>query len=145
MRLVHHLGQTTNIQPAAIVAVNRIFIVVQGATGPLLRVITSVVTVAAARRLITIRPGPRPPVSPALKGRLVPLLAGLLGLAGADLEVASVNRGAQLGQRALGRLAVGKVDEAVARVARAHGVDGDVDVLEVVEAAACQDRLDVCR
>jgi hypothetical protein len=89
--------------------------------------------------------GTSPFISSLLEARAAVLIAPLPRLAGADLDLTASQRCLKRGESALSRWALGKVHEAVARVAAADGVNGHVDVLNVVKAISNEELLNVLR
>lgn len=133
MGLVNHLPQPAHIKPPPFVALHHITKVMQCPVGTLFDSLA--VESANGNPAIAGRPAPvAPPLEDGAVLAVPAAIALLLRLAGADLDGPPADGGAQGGKSTVSGRAVGEVDKAIARVARADGVDGDVDLLEVGEA-----------
>lgn len=119
----------------ALAAAAAIVVVAAGAGAAVVAVVVSV-AVAGRRGSGRLGTGLAAPAHAAGRG------ARLLGLAGADLERTAANRDVERFEGVVGRGLVGEVDEAVARVAAADGVDGDVNLFKVAKAALVEHLLD---
>lgn len=124
--LVLVLGQSSDIQSLSLRLIGHLVGASEASSGPLLP--------RLALELLAIVARGRPPVARALEGRPAVSIALLPRLAWTDLDLAATETGPEISQSSLSGGPLGKVHEAVARVASADGVDRDVDVLNVVEA-----------
>lgn len=132
--LVSHLGQAANIQALSLGLINHLLGAVEAATGPL--VVLVLLGILASWRT-------SPVTSSLLEARAAVLIALLPRLARADLDLTAAERGLERGESALSSCSLGKVHKAVARVAVADGVNGHVDVLNVVKAVGNEKLLNV--
>lgn len=134
--LVSHLGQSANIQSLSLGLISHLLRAVEATTGPLLAL--ELLGIFATRRA-------SPFAGSLLEARAAVLIALLPRLAWADLDLAAADRCLERGESALSSGSLGKVHKAVARVAVADGVNGHVDVLNVVKAIGNEKLLNVLR
>lgn len=122
--LVNHLAQPTNIEPPPLVVLYHIIKVIQCPVGTLLNPLA--IELASGNLAIARLGGP---IAPSLESKIVlavqAAIALLLGFAWTHPDRPSTYSCTQGGK---GSRAVGEVDEAVAWVSRADGVDRDVDI-----------------
>lgn len=159
MVLVNHLAQAADKQAAAVL-LQVLLVVVEGGVGALAAPLAGAAAVALVAVRVPVAPAVEAgaAVSVAAAAAVVAGTAGgvalaapagaaggrarLLGLAGADLEGAAADGDVEGLEGAVSGGLVGEVDEAVARVAAADGVHGDVNLFKVAEAALVEHLLD---
>lgn len=139
--LVNHLAQPSDIKsPPLVTVLDHVVEVIERAVWALVDTVSVGLDRGSAARSCV-------PVAPSLKGEATATVRRavslLLWLARANLDGAPTDGNAQGGEGALGGVAVGEVDEAVARVARTDRIDRDVNLVEVAEAVGGQRLLDV--
>jgi hypothetical protein len=125
--LVDHLAQPTDIEPSPLVVLYHMIEVIQCPIGTLLN--PFVIESASYNLAIAVL---RDPIAPSLESKIVLAVPAaimlLLWFAWTDSDRPSANGCTQGGKGMVGNRAVGEVDEAVAWVSRADGVNRDVDI-----------------
>jgi hypothetical protein len=137
--LVLHLRQSANIQSLSLRLIDHIVGASESGTGG------SLLSALVALELLAIVARRASPVRPLLETRAAVSIALLSRLAWTDLDLTAAEGSPERGEGALSSCSLDKVHKAVARVAGAHGVDRDVDVLNVVEAIGDEELFNVLR
>jgi hypothetical protein len=141
LRLIDHLVQPADKESPAFL-IYHIFEMMQGPGWTLLNA-SAIASTGGSLAIV----GLRVPVTPSIEGVLVLAAEAavllFLGLAWPDLDGPSVDLGIQGGKSTVGCRLVGEVDEAVAGVPRAHGINRDVDTFCFIEAIGGKEVLDV--